>query len=336
MPKKRTQLTIALVAILVAVLAGVVAYVGLTSKLNPVMVLEATTQVPPMTRIAPGDLASVSVPRGRLTQVQYLAGALAPRLVGHYTEYGLYPGEMVVAADIAAATPQTSTYDARLMALRQQAKAAVSKAQATLRQDHIAVPTGGSASFAPAVPVAKGTAGKAGAPVSKAAAAKAKADLAAKAAYTAAVLHQQTVSRDLAVTLQISEQQGFALVHPGDRVTVFGTVHNSAKTTVAFAVGDRVLVLGRQGSAAGAAVHGAVSGLLVLALTPPEVERLMLSQQAGSLLVALNPIGGHALTIGTVTSTELLGAGHRAKTTATQTVSSATAPGAVVPTQTVP
>lgn len=335
MPKKRTQLTIALVAILVAVLAGVVAYAGLNAKLKPIMVLEATTQVPPMTRIAPGDLASVSVPRGRLTQVQYLAGALAPRLVGHYTEYGLYPGEMVVAADIAAATPQTSTYDARLMALRQQAKAAVSKAAATLRQDHIAVPTGGSASFAPPAPVA-GATGTAAAPVSKAAAAKAKADLAAKAAYTAAVLHQRTVSRDLAVTLQISEQQGFALVHPGDRVTVFGTVHNSAKTTVAFAVGNRVLVLGRQGSAAGAAVHGAVSGLLVLALTPPEVERLMLSQQAGSLLVALNPIGGHALTIGTVTSTELLGAGHTAKTTATQTVSSATAPGAVVPTQTVP
>lgn len=330
MPKKRTQLTIALVAILVAVLAGVVAYAGLNAKLKPIMVLEATTQVPPMTRIAPGDLASVSVPRGRLTQVQYLAGALAPRLVGHYTEYGLYPGEMVVAADIAAATPQTSTYDARLMALRQQAKAAVSKAAATLRQDHIAVPTGGSASFAPPAPVAKAK-GTAAAPVSKAAAAKAKADLAAKAAYTAAVLHQRTVSRDLAVTLQISEQQGFALVRPGDRVTVFGTVHNSAKTTVAFAVGNRVLVLGRQGSAAGAAVHGAVSGLLVLALTPPEVERMMLSQQAGSLLVALNPIGGHALTIGTVTSTELLGAGHTAKTTATQTVSSATAPGAVVP-----
>ena len=135
----------------------------------------------------------------------------------------------------------------------------------------------------------------------------------------------------MAETLQISEQQGFALVHTSDHVTVFGTVHNGQSDTVAFDVANNVLVLGRQGSSTGAAVNGAVSGLLVLALTPPEVERLMLSQQAGSLLVVLNPIGGGQLTIGTVTSADLLGTTATTQASATTTVTSAGAPGAVVP-----
>ena len=345
MPKKRTQLAIALAALFVAALATVVAWTGIRSRIKPVLLVEATTQVPPMTRISAGDLKAVSVPKGRLTGSQYIAGSLAGDMVGHYTVYGLYPGEVVVPADIAAATPQTSTYDARLMELRQQAKAQVATALAGLTKLHIQPPAGNSTTFtAPAVP-ASSTASGTGASGSstggsattgttastkKAAAKQAEID-AAEAAYTTAVQNLATVSQDVAVTLQISEQQGFALVHTGDHVTVFGTVHDSSQNTVAFAVADRVLVLGRQGSSTGAAVNGAVSGLLVLALTPPEVERLMLSQQAGSLLVVLNPIGGGQLTIGTVTSADLLGTSATTQASATTTVASAGAPGAVVP-----
>ena len=252
MPKKRTQLAIALAALFVAALATVVAYTGVKSQVKPVVLVEAATQVPPMTRISAGDLRAVSVPKGRLTGSQYIAGNLASELVGRYTVYGLYPGEVVVPADIAAATPQTSTYDARLMELRQQAKAQVATALAGLTKLHIQPPAAGSTSFTvPAVPVtstASGTGASGSGTATKPTAAQIDA---AEAAYTAAARRLATVTQDMAVTLQIDEQQGFALVHTGDRVTVFGTVHDSQKNTVAFAVANRVLVLGRQGGAAG-------------------------------------------------------------------------------------
>lgn len=347
MPKKRTQLIIALAAIFVAVLAAVVAYTGISARVSPVSVVEAATQVPPMTRISASDLTVVSVPKGQLTSAQYLAGSLAGALVGHYTVYGLYPGELVVPADIAAATPQTSTYDARLMELRQQAEARVAAAEAALTKLGASLTATGAVIMpntapppAKAVPsrgrraatsTRTAAAAGSGAAGSGAASSSATAVAAAKAAYIAAVQHLATVRQEVAVTLQVSEQQGFALVHTGDHVTVFGTVHDSSQTTAAFGVANRVLVLGREGGSTGAAVDGAVSGLLVLALTPPQVERLMLSEQAGSLLVGLNPVGGGRLTIGTVTSTDLLGAAAAPQTSTVTTIQSANSPGAVVP-----
>ena len=317
MPKKRTQLVIAFVAILVALLAALIAWLGLNAQLKPVSVVEAAQQVPPMTKITAADLMVATVPKGRLGQVDYIHGTLVGALTGRYTVYGLYPGEMVVPADLANVTAATSTYDARLMEIRQAAEAQVQKDAAAIKKLGLPIPKGttthASVSIGP-VPPAKQLAGQN-----------------ADAAYAVAVAHLARVQDEVAVTLQINEQDGFALVHTGDRVTVFGTVHDSQKNTVAFGVANHVLVLGRQGGAAGGAVSGAVSGILVLALTPAQVERLMLSEQAGSLLVTLNPRGGSVLKIGTVTTTALLGGGGTPSTTYSS-ATSATQPGAVAPT----
>ncbi len=327
MDKKRAQIGIAAIALALAAAAAAVLYFGMTAILHPVPVVEAAANVAPMTRITAADLTVRKVPRGQLGQTARYENPAV--LVGQYALYGLYPGEIVSPADLLQNRAATYTFDARLIDVRAQAQAALTRAATA------AIKAGASTQTVAAVeagksapPAATHTTGKTSAKSN----AKAKAIKAALSALSAAVRHEATMRAAMAVTVSLQEPQGFAIVHTGDHVTVFGTIHDSSKKTAAYTVGNHVLVLGRQGGAAGGAVHGAVSGMLVLALSPGEIERMMLAQQAGSLLVALNAPASHPAQTAKVLSTSLLGA---SKTTSTAKsnarIASATSPGAVVP-----
>ena len=115
MEQKRTQLGIALVAILLAGVAAAVAWVGMTRLVSPVRVVEAKRIVAPLTPVTAGDLTLATVPRGRMNPAED-ATSLA-QVVGHMTLYGLFPGEIVTGGDIAAYSPETSIYAAKLCAL---------------------------------------------------------------------------------------------------------------------------------------------------------------------------------------------------------------------------
>ena len=293
MERKRTQLWIALVAILLAGVAAVVAWRGLTALVSPVRVVEARTIVPPLTPVSAADLTYATVPRGQIDPAE--DDSRLSQVVGHMTLYGLAPGEIVTGADVAAYSPETSVYAAKLTQLRKQADQAVARAEKAClaaggTPAQCPVATAGVAPSAPD-PSATGTPSPAEAALKAAQAALAIADAAEVAAYD-----------EQATTVSVTEQQGFAIVKPGDEVTIYGTVADQQKDIVAFPVANDVLVLGQLGTAANGAVNGAVSGTLVLALSPASVERLMLAQQAGSLQVALMPLGAPAMPIGSTHS----------------------------------
>ena len=329
--KKRAQIGIAAIALVLAAAAAAVLYFGMTAILHPMSVVEAAANVAPMTRITAADLTVRKVPRGQLGHTaRYTNPAV---LVGQYALYGLYPGEIVSPTDLLQNRAATYTFDARLIDVRAQARAALARAAT------VAIKAGVAAGTVRAIeagksapPAATHTKGQATAKSNAKATAKAKAIKAALSTLRAAVRHEATMRTAMAVTVSLQEPQGFAIVHTGDHVTVFGTIHDSSKRTAAYTVGNHVLVLGRQGGASGGAVHGAVSGLLVLALSPLEIERMMLAQQAGSLLVALNAPTSHPAQAAKVISTSLLGASKTgAKGKAYGSAASATSPGAVVP-----
>ena len=355
MEQKRTQLWIALVAVLVALVAAVVAWRGLTALVSPVRVVEATTIVPALTPVSTADLTYATVPRGRINPAED-ASSLA-QVVGHMTLYGLAPGEIVTGADIAAYSPETSVYAAKLAELRKEAVQAVARAEkacsvaaasASPQGETAAVGSAGSGGVAAECPAAvngvaasaaapssvpapsSGVGGSSPQPQSSARTAAPSALRVAQAALAAANAAEVKTYDEQAVTVNVTEQQGFATVKPGDRVTIYGTVADQQKNMVAFGVANDVLVLGQLGTATNGAVNGAVSGTLVLALSPASIERLMLAQQAGSLQIALMPLGAPAMVVGTVTTTQLLGGASAAATTY-PTKSSATAPGAVAP-----
>ena len=320
MAKNKAQLGIAGVAVALALVAALLVWRGLAAVMSPIKVLAATRVVVQMTPITPADLTVESVPKGQLGSQQYVRPNQEALLIGRLPLYGLFPGEIVSPVDIAPYSAMTSMYAAQLANLRKQAARAVAVAQ---RAD-AAAKAAASKAPAPAVP------GK-GAPAA-AASSGVPTVAAANAALAAAMAAQATVDAEQAVTVSITEPQGFAIVKPGDRVTIYGTIQDAQKTMAAFPVANDVLVLGQLGTSQGGALNGAVSGMLVLALAPNSIERLMLSQQAGSLQVALMPLGAPPIHVGTVTSTSLLnGAPLPAAAPHYQTAASASAKGAVVP-----
>lgn len=320
MPRKRTQLVIAAVALALAAAAAVVILLGLHQRLHPLYVVEATMTVQPMAKIMPGDVRSVKVVRGQLTMQGYVPGNALSVVEGRYALYGLYPGEIVSFQDLAGINTSTYQYDAKLQELRAAAKqqaVAAEAALATAKKDnpYVQVTSGTLASGASS----SGSASSSAASSSSSGAVSGTASTASKptpqevvnAAYAAVRAAQANLSQveaEMAVTVSVSEQQGFSIVHSGDRVSIFGTIHSAQSQTAAYVVANSVLVLGREGGATNGAVSGAVSGILVLALSPHDIERLMLAQQAGSLQVVLNPIGGQAMptSVGEITSTQLL------------------------------
>ncbi len=298
----------AVLAVILAIGAAIAIWQTIQSRVHPVPAVEATVFDPPMTRITASDLTVASVPRGRLGSQQPYASETP--LIGQFSLYGLYPGEIISPLDLLRGI--THTYDARLINLRERAAAAVAAARKAAAAAGVPADLLTSDGAPAAVP-----------PMSVSA-------NAALSRFTAAVTTQRNLQREMAVTLSLTQPQGFAIVHTGDWVSIFGTIRDASKKSVAYPVAKRVLILGRQGGAAGGAVQGAVSGLLVLAMTPGEIERLMLSQQAGSLLVVLNAPDSKTVTIGSVSSTSLLNGGAAANKTY-PSVTGAASPGAVVP-----
>ena len=318
MANKRAQLGIALVAVLLALGAAFAAYRGLQSALRPVRVVEAVRQVPPMTAVTAADVTVTQVPRGQLGRGQRYFYATSG-LVGRFTLYGLYPGEIVSPVDIAPYSPDTSPFAAQLDQVRKQAGQALAAAETAMKHAYPgwAPPSGGNVGAQPPVPAGS---------------TRTTAQRQAWSAYAAAAAADRRARALQAVTLSISEDKGFAIVRSGDRVTIYGTVSDQQKDTVAYAVANDVLVLGRLGGGSGGALNGAVSGTLVLALASADVERLLLAEQSGTVQVVLMPLGAQPLTIGTVSTTQLLGGDTRGTAPVSYpTVTNPVAPGAVVP-----
>jgi Flp pilus assembly protein CpaB len=300
-----------LIAVLLAIGAAVIPIIGIRSAVRPIQVVEAVTQVPPMTEVPASALTVRSVPKGGLHQ-QYFGSPGA--VVGHYTLYGLYPGEIISPYDIAPYAPTTSPYAAQLTQMQVQAKQLV---QQDVRRLQKVLPV-----WQPAPPGGAEPALPAGAPAQA---------QAAYAALKAAIANEAVTERLQAVTLAVTEQQGFAIVHPGDHVMIYGTVADQQHDETAYVVANDVQVLGDLGTGVNGQLNGAVSGTLVLALTPGDVERLMLAQQAGAVQVVLLPLGATPMTVGTVSSQALLVGQTSAQHQTYPTIQSAAQPGAVVP-----
>jgi Flp pilus assembly protein CpaB len=336
-------LVIAAVAVILAVITAVIIVLGLHERLHPVYVVEATTTIPPMGKILPSDIETTKVMRGTLTLQGYVPGAAEHMVLDRYALYGLYPGEIVDWDDLSGINMSTYEYDAKLQEMRASAKQQLAAAQSNLQKvehDNKGVqPTSGGASpsgAASSTASSPTTASTTSRVTSSSTASKLTPQEAVNAAYAAVQQAEQALSRvesDMAVTVSVSEQQGFAIVHSNDHVSIFGTIHSAQSQSAAYVVANSVLVLGREGGSNNGAVSGAVSGILVLALSPHDIERLMLAQQAGSLQVVLDPIGGQAMStnVGEITSTQLLNpSGTSASATTTYpTVTSPSQAGAV-------
>ena len=326
LPPKRMQLAIAGIAVALAAAAVTVGYVGSRAVLRPIRVVVATRQVPPMTPIQPNDLRVETIPKGQL-----LARGVTSHpqvVVGRMSLYGLYPGEIISSYDIAPFSPSTSLYAARLTELRAQAlntakiarKAALAVLSVSGKKLAAAIQTavaGSTVNPSTLFPPAQGG--------------LSTAQSQAETQFAGALAALRQAERSQAVTVAVSEQQGFALTQPGDHIALYGTIAGSQHQMVAYQVSRDTLVLGNLGTAAGGAVNGAVSGVLVLAMTPAQIERLMLAQQAGTIMAVEEPLGGDAETTPGQSTSSLLGTGTAGTTKPYPTTQSANQPSAVAP-----
>lgn len=276
-PRRGGALWWVLAAVLSALVAGYVAVRAVTAARRETPVVIARADVPPLTRVTGADVAVVQMPAAALP-----AGALrtTTAAVGHFTRMGLVPGEMLTAAALGGGVSRASGFDVRLARLAGVADCAK----------------------APAVPVA--AAARTRPSRVKHAAGQAAHHGAAAGHRSPTADPRSTVAcRDLvAMALPASADQGFQLIHSGDRVDVAAT-YPLQRGTVAQIVAANVPVMARIGNAQGAAptipgsraaALGPSSGWLILGLPPATALRVHLAETAGKIAVFLQPPGAPA------------------------------------------